>query len=195
MQADSPLGRPLPNILVTGVPGCGKTTLTQLLTAQLNESINAKLGTSGIQYYKSLHVSELVTQYKLYSKFDEERNASIFDVDKVIDFLESIVPKGGCIVDFHSCDFFPERYFQIVVLLRCDNTILYKRLEARGYPVSKISENVDAELHDVVRDEAYESYNPGIILEAYNNSQGDIQDIMQQIFGALKKLEFLNASQ
>lgn len=39
--------------------------------------------------------------------------------------------KGGNIVDFHSCDFFPERWFDLVVVLLTDNTVLYPRLEAR----------------------------------------------------------------
>jgi broad-specificity NMP kinase len=38
---------------------------------------------------------------------------------------------GGVVVDFHSVDFFPERWFQLVLVLRCDNTLLYDRLRAR----------------------------------------------------------------
>jgi len=38
---------------------------------------------------------------------------------------------GGNIVDFHSCDFFPERWFDLVVVLRTYNEILYPRLEKR----------------------------------------------------------------
>jgi len=39
--------------------------------------------------------------------------------------------KGGNIVDYHSCEFFPERWFDIVFVLRTDNSILYKRLQQR----------------------------------------------------------------
>ncbi len=39
--------------------------------------------------------------------------------------------QGGVIVDFHSCDFFPERWFDLVVVLRVDNSVLYPRLENR----------------------------------------------------------------
>ncbi|TXI93971.1 MAG: hypothetical protein E6Q33_01470 [Neisseriales bacterium] len=46
-------------------------------------------------------------------------------------------------VEFHSSDFFPLRYFDLVVLLRCSNDRLYPRLEARGYSEKKIVENVD----------------------------------------------------
>lgn len=39
--------------------------------------------------------------------------------------------KGGNIVDYHSCDFFPERWFDGVFVIRCNNTTLYDRLAAR----------------------------------------------------------------
>jgi len=38
---------------------------------------------------------------------------------------------GGSIVDHHSCDYFPERWFDLVVVLQTDNTVLYQRLEKR----------------------------------------------------------------
>jgi adenylate kinase len=38
---------------------------------------------------------------------------------------------GGNIIDFHSCDFFPERWFDLVIVLQTDNTVLYDRLEKR----------------------------------------------------------------
>jgi adenylate kinase len=49
----------------------------------------------------------------------------------VLDYLEEKydVNKGGLIIDFHSSDFFPLRYFDLVILVRCDNEVLYKRLE------------------------------------------------------------------
>ncbi len=52
-------------------------------------------------------------------------------VCEVVDELESIMSRGGNIVDFHCADFFPERWFQLVVLLQCNNDVLYDRLTAR----------------------------------------------------------------
>jgi len=51
---------------------------------------------------------------------------------QVIDELEERMSKGGNIVDYHSCEFFPERWFDIVFVLRTDNSILYKRLQQRS---------------------------------------------------------------
>ena len=77
-----------------------------------------------------------------------------FDVDLVCDELEPLMSgQGGIILEFHSCDFFPERWFQLVVLLRCDNTNLYDRLQARGYSEKKITENIECEILDVLKEE------------------------------------------
>lgn len=54
-----------------------------------------------------------------------------WDVIQVVDELEERMSKGGNIVDYHSCEFFPERWFDIVFVLRTDNSILYKRLQQR----------------------------------------------------------------
>ncbi len=50
---------------------------------------------------------------------------------QVIDELEEQMGEGGNIVDYHGCEFFPERWFDIVFVLRTDNTALYQRLEHR----------------------------------------------------------------
>mgnify|MGYP001039043153 CR=1 FL=1 len=54
-----------------------------------------------------------------------------------MDELEDVVKNGYCVVDFHSCDFFPERWFDLVVCLRADNGVLYDRLERRCAPPTR----------------------------------------------------------
>lgn len=49
--------------------------------------------------------------------------------------MEDQMTSGGKIVDYHGCDFFPKRWFDIVFVLRTDNTKLYDRL-ARRYDTS-----------------------------------------------------------
>lgn len=39
--------------------------------------------------------------------------------------------KGGVILDWHTCDLFPERWIDLVVVLRCEHGVLWERLEAR----------------------------------------------------------------
>lgn len=50
------------------------------------------------------------------------------------------------------------RWFDFVVVLSTDNTVLFQRLEARGYPQQKIQENVQCEIMHVSIEEAREAY-------------------------------------
>ena len=152
MELPSTSQKKLPNILVTGTPGVGKTSLCSLLENQLEE----EFGLKGFEYVK---LADLVQQKKLYKNWNSEFNVPIFDEDMVCDELEPLMSeRGGIILEFHSCDFFPERWFQLVVLLRCNNTDLYDRLLARGYNEKKITENIECEIMDVLKDEVLESY-------------------------------------
>lgn len=45
--------------------------------------------------------------------------------------MEGMMAKGGNIVDYHGCEFFPERWFDGVFVIRTNNTFLYDRLNAR----------------------------------------------------------------
>ena len=50
---------------------------------------------------------------------------------KVLDTIEGEAMNGGCIIDFHSCEMFPESWIDLVVVLQTNHTILWERLEAR----------------------------------------------------------------
>lgn len=45
--------------------------------------------------------------------------------------MEGMMTTGGNIVDYHGSEFFPERWFDVVFVVRTDNTILFDRLSAR----------------------------------------------------------------
>ena len=84
----------------------------------------------------------------------------------VCDELEPMMSQqGGIILEFHSCDFFPERWFDLVVLLRANNTELFDRLQTRGYSQKKIDENIECEIFGVLKDEVTNGYREDIILE------------------------------
>lgn len=50
---------------------------------------------------------------------------------QLLDELEPIVAQGGKILDWHSCETFPERWVDLVIVIRCDHTKLWERLEKR----------------------------------------------------------------
>lgn len=52
-------------------------------------------------------------------------------IAQLCDELENDMSAGGVVLDYHVCSFFPERWFDLVIVLRCDTHILYDRLVAR----------------------------------------------------------------
>ena len=59
-------------------------------------------------------VGAFVKEHECHEGFDDEFQTYILDEDKLCDLLEPICEKGGVIIDFHSCDVFPERWFELV---------------------------------------------------------------------------------
>ena len=53
-------------------------------------------------------------------------------------------------VEHHVPELFPERWFDLVLVLRCNNTLLYDRLSQRGYTGPKLEDNLSAEIFQVV---------------------------------------------
>lgn len=45
--------------------------------------------------------------------------------------MEDMMQEGGKVVDFHTCEIFPERWFDLVLVLRADTSPLYDRMEKR----------------------------------------------------------------
>lgn len=156
-----------PNILITGTPGTGKTTLADELAQS-----------TGLSY---LNISQFVKENNLYESYDEEYECYILDEDRLIDEIDEQMREGGNIVEYHSCDFFPERWFDIVFVLRTDNSILYKRLEKRNYSQKKIQENVQCEIFQTILDEAKNSYRQEIVYELSSNEPDDMQDNLHKI--------------
>jgi adenylate kinase len=49
-----------------------------------------------------------------------------------LDALEELIPpQGGIVMDYHGCELFPERWFDLVVVLQTDHNLLFDRLAAR----------------------------------------------------------------
>lgn len=57
-----------------------------------------------------------------------------FFFQQLLDDLEPLIAEGGLILDWHTCEAFPERWADLVVVLRCDHTRLWERLEKRFVP-------------------------------------------------------------
>lgn len=66
-----------PNILITGTPGTGKSTLSELV-----------LESTGLNY---INVNEIVKEKGLHEGFDQEFQSYILDDDKVINISQIFI--------------------------------------------------------------------------------------------------------
>lgn len=112
----------------------------------------------------------------------------IIDEDRLLDHMEDLLANGGCIVEHHSCDFFPERWFDLVVVLLTNNTLLFDRLTARGYPLSKVQENVECEIMQVILQEAHESYKPEVVMVLESETAEQLQRNARAIVARIKEI-------
>jgi len=163
--------RKLPNIVITGTPGTGKTSHAQAFLEACPFA------------YKHVNVGELVKDKALHEGWNEEWDSYDVDEDRLLDELELEVAPGGRIIDWHSCEIFPERWIDLVIVMRCDHTKLWERLEKRGYSLKKIQENNEAEIMQTVLEEARSSYAEEVVVELTSETPGEMDSNVERIVG------------
>ena len=141
-------------IVVSGVPGTGKTTISKKLAKKLN------------LYYLDAH--KIISKYKLSEGYDKKRKTKIVDVQKLNKKLIkeiSIIKKvnknqarkiKGIVIDSHLSHYLPKKYVDFCIVTKCDIKELNKRLKRKKFSKTKIQENLQAEIFDVCFNEALE---------------------------------------
>lgn len=164
----------LPNILITGTPGVGKTSLIESLCDETE--------------LNNVDLNLIIKTQKFYDDTDKERDCLIVDEDKLMDFVEESIidsSNGGNVFDTHLCGCFDAKWFDLVIVLRCDNTKLFDRLKERKYHQKKIQENVEAEIMQIIYDEALETFDQNIVIQLQNDTieqqENNIHKIKQWI--------------
>jgi adenylate kinase len=150
-------------ISITGTPGTGKTHLA------------GELRNRG---YEVLDLNEYVRENGLLEEKDEERDTYCVDVDSLDVHLERYRAKDLIFIEGHishyvGCD--------LVIVLRCKPEILAKRLSQRGYLDSKVKENVQAEVLDIILCEACETNVQVRELDSTNDSVSGMADKVEDI--------------
>ena len=127
--------RSYPNIVITGTPGTGKSTHSSLLASTYSPS------SSSSHPLRQIDVGVVVKKENFYTDYLEEWQSYEVNEDQLLDHLEPLTgtkamgeddeERGGLVLDWHTCDVWPERWVDLVVVLRCDHGVLWERLEKR----------------------------------------------------------------
>ena len=150
---------------VCGTPGTGKT---RILNAFRDDD-----------FVFTVTMSEAIKEHKLYSEYDDEMGAYVMDECKVKKFVQKLIGSLGrvasckaLLIETHTPSVLPKRKSHAIVL-QCDTHVLYDRLKARGYHQKKCEENVQAEIMQVVWEEAVERFGEKKVKCFVNNTLED----------------------
>ena len=133
-------------IVVTGTPGTGKTKLAMKIAKK--------------DKYLYIDVKKLIKSFKLDEKFDKKRKSWVVDVKKLNKVLVGVIKTAkfdkikGVVFDSHLSHYLDKKYVDLCVVTRTDLKKLHQRLKSRGYPNPKIDENMEAEIMQVILEEA-----------------------------------------
>ncbi|MFC7115172.1 adenylate kinase family protein [Natronoarchaeum sp. GCM10025703] len=121
---------------MTGTPGTGKTTATELLETDLDV----------------VHLNEAIREEALYERVDEERDSVVADMDAVAEWLGG---RDDVVIDSHLAHHLD---IDRVVVLRCRPDVLEERLVERGEGEASAAENAESEALDVILSEAVDTH-------------------------------------
>jgi len=126
------------NIIISGTPGCGKTSITK----ELSELIGAKF----------ISLNELAVSNEFSFDFDKVRKTFIVDFEIFLPYILNKIKKikkdnpQYLIIESHFSDVIPNKFIDWAFILRCDPDELTKRLKEKNFAFKKIMENVQAEI-------------------------------------------------
>lgn len=142
--------------------------------------------------FKHICVSDVVKENKFYDGKDEELDSYFLDEDKLLDHMEALLKEcddegTGVVCDYHACELFPERWFDLVLVLRVKTEVLFDRLGKRGYSEKKRNENMECEIMQTVLDEAKEAYAEEIVHEVQSNTIEEMEANVDRVQGWVKQ--------
>jgi adenylate kinase len=119
-------------IAVTGTPGVGKTSACAHVKSLPVYSVNA-----------------LAKEFEAVSGYDRKRRTKEVDARKLARRIAKM--DGDMVLEGHFSHMLG---VDIAVVLRCSPRVLAARLNSKGWAVSKVAENIEAEAVDVILVEA-----------------------------------------
>jgi adenylate kinase len=159
-------------VLIAGTPGVGKTTVAREVAKRL-----------GVAY---VNVAELAVNEGLVTGYDSERGAYVIDEEAVRAKLRELALRGRAVVDTHVVSAVPPELVEVAIVLRLDPRELEHRLKARGYPPSKVLENVQAEILDACLIEAVEAFGEERTFEV-DASGKSVDEVVEEVLKIVKE--------
>jgi len=159
-------------VLIAGTPGVGKTTVAREVAKRL-----------GVTY---VNVAELAVNEGLVAGYDSERGAYVIDEEAVRAKLRELALRGRAVVDTHVVSAVPPELVEVAVVLRLDPRELERRLKARGYPPSKVLENVQAEILDACLIEAVEAFGEERTFEV-DASGKSVDEVVEEVLKIMRE--------
>jgi len=121
-------------VAITGTPGVGKT------------SVSDKLVENG---FIVVHLFKTAVKNAFILYDDQKRNSKVLDIARLNDFIRNNYAENDLVfIDGHLSYLLD--CVDKVILLRCHPDILKKRLSFKGWSDSKVGENIQAEILDVI---------------------------------------------
>lgn len=166
------------SVAVCGTPGSGKSTLIKRLHKEMPAC-------------HVINVSELVKQERLYEEYDDDMDACVMDSRAVRRRLRSLLEQFGdepVVIETHTPSVLPRKLVRHCIVLQCETHVLYDRLTDRQYSARKREENVQAEIMQVVREEAVECLGERRVRCRPNNCKEDLRSNLKLLVRLLNKL-------
>lgn len=150
------------NILICGTPGTGKSSLIDMVKPKLGE-------------FNFVNISKFAIDNNCIEEYDEALSTQVMDEDKLNESLEPVVRENRFnLVESIHPDVLSPSLFDWVFVCRTDNTKLHDRLSSRGYSESKLKNNVEAEIFQLILDEARDAFKDSVLTQLVNDEPADL---------------------
>lgn len=150
-------------VAVTGTPGTGKTSATDLLETDLDV----------------VHLNEVITDEELTTGRDDDRDTLVADIEATGEWLSG---RENVLFESHLAHHFDA---DRVIVLRCHPDDLGPRLSARGEPESTLAENAESEALDVILGEAVDRHDANRIYEI-DTTERSVEEVAEEIKSVLE---------
>jgi adenylate kinase len=163
-------------ILITGTPGVGKTTVSNVL----KEKLDAHL----------ISINELVEKKHLYYGIHKEKKYKIVDMASLFHELDILIEKinrsNYIIVEGHLSHFYQTS--DVVIVLRANPDVLRKRMEFKDWNDAKIKENLEVEALGICSYESQEIHGEKANeIDTSNLLPDEVSDVIIKVLKGEKK--------